>query len=112
MLRRKREVVELPEGAVLADLMTWLTGDEKRAAVIRQTRPFVDGQQAERTAPLHDGAEVVLMRPIAGGEKGIGDRGQEIGGRSQAKTSRSGGVMRALPKRPRSIPYPPSPIPS
>jgi sulfur-carrier protein len=68
MLRRPDQLVELPEGATVADLWTALTGgDERTAAIVKQTRVFIDGKQADRSAPLSDGAEVTLMRPIAGG---------------------------------------------
>jgi hypothetical protein len=35
--------------------------------ILKQTRAFIDGKQADRAAPLADGAEVTFMRPIAGG---------------------------------------------
>jgi len=72
MLRRKRETVDLPDGATVADLLAVLAADAKAAPVLKQTRPFVDGRQAGRAHPLRDGAEVVLMRPISGG-LGSGD---------------------------------------
>ena len=72
MLRRKRETVELPDGATVADLLAILAADAKAVPVLKQTRPFVDGRQADRADLLRDGAEVVLMRPISGG-LGSGD---------------------------------------
>ena len=36
-------------------------------SLVEPRRPFIDGKQADRAAPLHDGAEVIFMRPIAGG---------------------------------------------
>jgi molybdopterin converting factor small subunit len=68
MLGRKSVLSELPDTATVADLVSDLTRDDETAfAVLKQTRPFIDGKQAERSAPLHDGAEVIFMRPIAGG---------------------------------------------
>lgn len=69
LLKRKSEQLELPDGATVADLERLLTSSgANAAAVLKQTRPFIDGRQADRTAPLHDGAEVIFMRPIAGGQ--------------------------------------------
>ena len=55
MLRRKTQQVEMPDGATVTDLV---------AMVTRRRR----GRQADRSAPLADGAEVIFMRPSAGGE--------------------------------------------
>src|SRR5688500_748043 len=69
MLRRKTQEIEMPEGATVTDLLVMVTGgDEGANAILKQTRAFVDGKQAERTMPLPDGAEVTFMRPIAGGQ--------------------------------------------
>ena len=68
MLERKSEQVALPDGATVADLLAALTNDDDLAqSVLKQTRAFIDGKQADRAAPLADGAEVIFMRPIAGG---------------------------------------------
>jgi molybdopterin converting factor small subunit len=68
MLGRKTDQIELPDGATVDDLLTTLTGkDETARAVLKQTRAFVDGKQAERGAALVNGVEVIFMRPIAGG---------------------------------------------
>lgn len=68
LLQRKSEQLDLPDDATVADLERLLTSSgANAAAVLKQTRPFIDGHQADRTAPLHDGAEVIFMRPIAGG---------------------------------------------
>lgn len=68
MLGRKSEQVTLPDGATIGDLFARLTDDDDTAQnVLKQTRAFIDGKQADRTAPLSDGAEVIFMRPIAGG---------------------------------------------
>jgi molybdopterin converting factor small subunit len=68
MLGRKSDRVDLPDGATVADLLAALTKRDRAAgAVLKQTRAFIDGQQADRDAPLASGAEVIFMRPIAGG---------------------------------------------
>jgi molybdopterin converting factor small subunit len=68
MLRRKTQHVDLPDGATVTDLLVVVTGvDESARSILKQTRAFIDGKQADRAAPLTDGAEVVFMRPIAGG---------------------------------------------
>lgn len=71
MLERKSEQIILPDGATIDDLFAKLTDrDELAQTILKQTRAFIDGKQADRAAPLPDGAEVIFMRPIAGG----GDR--------------------------------------
>lgn len=68
MLGRKTEEVDLPADATVADLYAVLTSsDETAAAILKQTRLFIDGHQADRQALLHENAEVIFMRPIAGG---------------------------------------------
>ena len=68
MLERKGDAVTLPDGASVADLVQHLTGaDDTAASILKQTRPFINGQQADRASLLVDGAEVIFMRPIAGG---------------------------------------------
>ncbi|MDQ2655374.1 MAG: MoaD/ThiS family protein [Chloroflexota bacterium] len=68
MLERKGETVTLADDATVGDLLQYLTaGDETVAAILKQTRPFIDGHQADRASALQDGAEVIFMRPIAGG---------------------------------------------
>jgi molybdopterin converting factor small subunit len=68
MLRRKTQRLEIPDGATVADLLATLTaGDEHTQTILKQTRAFIDGKQADRAAPLSDGTEVTFMRPIAGG---------------------------------------------
>lgn len=68
MLKRKSMTLDLASGATVSDAQqTVVAGDETVAAILKQTRPFIDGKQADRSAPLHDGAEVIFMRPIAGG---------------------------------------------
>jgi molybdopterin converting factor small subunit len=68
LLDRKSQQIDLPDDATIDDLFASLTGDDERAlAVLKQTRAFVDGKQAERAATLSEDAEVIFMRPIAGG---------------------------------------------
>ncbi len=68
MLGRKSEQISLTNGATIADLITILTADDETAtSILKQTRPFMNGRQADRLAPLAEGAEVLFMRPIAGG---------------------------------------------
>jgi molybdopterin converting factor small subunit len=72
MLRRKTQQIEMPDDATVTDLLTAISdGDEGAKMILKQTRAFIDGKQADRAAPLADGAEVTFMRPIAGG---MGDR--------------------------------------
>jgi molybdopterin converting factor small subunit len=69
MIGQKAMHVHLPAQATVAELEQAVIGDDSDvAAILKQTRPFIDGKQADRSAPLHDGAEVIFMRPIAGGE--------------------------------------------
>ena len=68
MLHRKTHQVEMPDGATIADLLAVVSnGDEGARTILKQTRAFIDGKQADRASPLADGAEVTFMRPIAGG---------------------------------------------
>jgi molybdopterin converting factor small subunit len=68
MIDRRSEQLTLPDGASVDDLYALLgSRDDHAQAILKQTRAFIDGQQADRAAPLRDGAEVVFMRPIAGG---------------------------------------------
>ena len=68
MLGRKSQQFTLAENATVADLVDAITGgDETDTSILKQTRAFIDGHQAERSAVLADGAEVTFMRPIAGG---------------------------------------------
>lgn len=68
MLGRKTETISLEDGATVEDLFGALTThDDTARAILKQTRAFINGQQADKSAPLSDGAEVIYMRPIAGG---------------------------------------------
>ncbi len=58
----------MPDGATVTDLLTLVTAsDEGVQSILKQSRALIDGKQADRAAPLADGAEVTFMRPIAGG---------------------------------------------
>jgi molybdopterin converting factor small subunit len=68
MLRRKTQLVAMPDGASVADLLAVIAdGDQSAQMILKQTRAFIDGRQTDRATPLTDGAEVTFMRPIAGG---------------------------------------------
>jgi molybdopterin converting factor small subunit len=68
MLHRKSEQFAVPDSATIDDLFATLAArDDQTRAILKQTRAFIDGKQADRAAPLADGAEVTFMRPIAGG---------------------------------------------
>jgi molybdopterin converting factor small subunit len=68
MLRRKTQQLDVPDGATVGDLLATLSQRDDRAqTILKQTRAFIDGKQADRATPLSDGAEVIFMRPIAGG---------------------------------------------
>lgn len=68
MLERTSEQVTLPAGATVEDLFNHLSAeDDTVAAILKQTRAFINGQQASRASVLQEGAEVLFMRPIAGG---------------------------------------------
>jgi len=75
MLRRKTQQVEMPDGATVTDLLAIVIGsDESAGTILKQTRSFIDGKQADRATPLADGAEVIFMRPIAGGDCSLRSR--------------------------------------
>jgi molybdopterin converting factor small subunit len=77
MLRRKTQQVEIPDGATVTDLLAIVSGgDEGAQSILKQTRAFIDGKQADRTMPLADGAEVTFMRPIAGGDASLRGAGR------------------------------------
>jgi molybdopterin converting factor small subunit len=58
----------LPAGATLPDLLTVLGLD---AAL--DVTAAIDGELADRTTPLRDGAEVVLLVPMEGGAEAEGE---------------------------------------
>ena len=67
VLRHKTQLVAMPDGATVADLLAAITdGDEGALMILKQTLAFIDGQQADRTTPVANGAEVTFIRPIAG----------------------------------------------
>lgn len=61
----------LAAGATLADLLTVLGVD---AAL--DVTAAIDGELADRTTPLHDGAEVMLLVPMEGGAVGAAAEGE------------------------------------
>jgi molybdopterin converting factor small subunit len=68
MLHRKTEQIAIPDHATIDDLFATLAArDDQTKTILKQTRAFIDGKQADRAAALTDGAEVTFMRPIAGG---------------------------------------------
>ena len=68
MLERKSDCVTVPDDSTVDDLLQRLiAGDDTAASILKQTRPFINGHQADRASILQDGAEVIFMRPIAGG---------------------------------------------
>ena len=69
MPRRKTQQVAMQDGATVSDLLAAITdSDESARSILKQTRAFIDGKQADRNAPLADGAEITFIRPIAGGD--------------------------------------------
>jgi hypothetical protein len=88
MPRPKTQPLEIPNGATIADLLAAITaGDEDAQTILKQTRAFIDGKQADRAAPLSEDVEVIFMRPIAGGSGEVHPHSGVPG-----KPSRSGGV--------------------
>ncbi|MDY7095301.1 MAG: molybdenum cofactor biosynthesis protein MoaE [Acidobacteriota bacterium] len=67
-LGRSRLVVELPDGASLADLRSRLHRDYPDLRPLwERLAVAVDGELAGPEAPLADGAEVALLPPVSGG---------------------------------------------
>jgi sulfur carrier protein ThiS len=71
----------LAAGATLADLLAALDLD---AAL--DVTAAIDGELADRTAPLHDGADVMLLVPMEGGAEAqaVGAAAQAVGAAAQA----------------------------
>ena len=71
MLRRKIQQVEIPDGATVTDLLAAITGsDEGARTILKQTRAFIDGKQADRAAPLaiySEGGDSIEITPPLGG---------------------------------------------
>lgn len=63
---------ELPDGSTIADLIEGLTAAYPTLAPLwPRLAVAVDGEVAtDRSAPLHDGAEVALLPPVSGGSCG------------------------------------------
>ena len=65
---QKEQSVELAAGAGVGDLLATLAAANAGfAAVAKQVRAVVNGDNAPRDQPLRDGDEIVLMRAIGGG---------------------------------------------
>ncbi len=60
---QNRVTLELPEGAIVADLLRQLQVPDIPILI------EINEQQAEETTPLRDGDEVDLIPAIAGGER-------------------------------------------
>jgi len=58
----------LADGATVADLLTVLGLDASL-----DVTAAIDGELADRTTPLHDGAEVMLLAPMEGGAEAEGE---------------------------------------
>jgi sulfur carrier protein ThiS len=71
----------LMAGATLADLLTVLGLDASL-----DVTAAIDGELADRTAPLHDGADVMLLVPMEGGAEAqaVGAAAQAVGAAAQA----------------------------
>ena len=65
---------ELPGGATVADLVERLTAEYPALEPLwPRLAVAVDGEvAADRSAPLHDGAEVALLPPVSGGSYSVG----------------------------------------
>ena len=65
---------ELPGGATVADLVERLTAEYPALEPLWPRLAIaVDGEvAADRSAPLHDGAEVALLPPVSGGSYSVG----------------------------------------
>ncbi len=65
---RSEERLEVPDGATVADAVALLVMRYPALeALMAVVRVAVDGEFAALDAPLHDGAELVLIPPVAGG---------------------------------------------
>lgn len=65
---RSEERLEVPDGATVADAVALLiVRYPALEALMAVVRVAVDGEFAALDAPLHDGAELVLIPPVAGG---------------------------------------------
>ena len=68
MLRRKTQQGEKSGDTTVIDLVAGDHGDDESAKpILKLTHGFIDGKQADRSVLLGDSAEVIFMRPIAGG---------------------------------------------
>ena len=68
LLRPNADVLEMPEGSTLADLIEMIAQqNEQNAAILRQAHVFLDGHLVEGSSPVVEGAVVTIMRPMSGG---------------------------------------------
>ena len=66
--KTKEQTMDLPDAASIGDLLTTLAAANGGfAAVAKQVRAVVNGENAARDLALTEGDEVVLMRAIGGG---------------------------------------------
>ena len=97
----------LPAGATLADLLTALGLD----AALDLTAA-IDGELADRTTPLHDGAEVMLLAPMEGGAAAEGEAtirravegGAAAEGEATIRKAAKGSCSRPFSKPPEVVP--------
>jgi molybdopterin synthase sulfur carrier subunit len=65
---RPRLELSLDDGATVADALAKLGAEHPELeAGLRSALPVVAGSHADRAQPLHDGDEVSLLSPVAGG---------------------------------------------
>jgi sulfur carrier protein ThiS len=82
----------LVAGATLADLLATLGLD---AAL--DVTAAIDGELADRTAPLHEGAEVMLLAPMEGGARVLGAAAE---GEATIRRAVKGSCSKPQSKRP------------
>ncbi|HEX3698498.1 MAG TPA: molybdenum cofactor biosynthesis protein MoaE [Polyangia bacterium] len=67
-LGREQEAIELPANATVADALAALAGRHTGiAALLPRVQTAVNRAFADSAAPLHDGDELALIPPVAGG---------------------------------------------
>ena len=63
-----RDVVELPDGSNVSDLLAQLQGGSvDRLPVWKHIAVAVNHEYAQLNTPMHDGDEVALLPPVSGG---------------------------------------------
>ena len=82
--RRRPERHVLAAGATLADLLAALDLD---AAL--DVTAAIDGELADRTSPLHDGADVMLLVPMEGGAEAqaVGATAEAVGAAAEGEAT-------------------------